>query len=283
MSRQPTSGQISGKKAGGPEDGPGLSAPLDALSQKMDRLIRLMEEQVHLQRVALLEQGHILRFHAANGQRIALSLPEAQVDFLQKTILRNRNFYEAKQLAAVQEKGIVGPQSLVLDVGANIGNHSVHFAAVMGAARVIAFEPQAHCHATLQTNIALNGLESCVTTVNAMVGAQGGAGRMAGFKTRNLGGASFAPDATGEVEMVALDAVVPADDAAPLDLIKIDVEGMQLEVLRGAERLLRTRHPALWVEILPNDPAAAETRAFLEGLGYRPEKLSASDFLFRPA
>jgi len=281
MKSQPTAGRTSGAGLPAAEDGADLAASLDALSQKMDRMVRLMEEQVHLQRVALLEDGHILRFHAATGQPIALSLPEAQADYLQKTILRQHNFYEAKLLTAVRAKAIVGPLSLVLDVGANIGNHSVYFAAVMGAARVIAFEPQAHCHATLLANIALNGLESRVSTVNAMVGAEGGAGRMTGFKTHNLGGTSFAPDASGEVQMVALDAVVSPEDAGNLDLIKIDVEGMQLAVLQGAERLLRARHPALWIEILPKDPAAGETRAFLEGLGYRAEKLSASDFLFR--
>ena len=100
---------------------------------------------------------------------------------MQRVILRTRSFYEARLLATVEAMGIVGKDSVVCDVGANIGNHTIYFGTVMGAAKVLAFEPQAHCHETLCANIALNGLEDRVQAYNCLVGADtgnGGAGQV---------------------------------------------------------------------------------------------------------
>jgi FkbM family methyltransferase len=254
---------------------------MDALEQKLDQMIKLMDDSVHLQRVALLDQGHILHFHGPRGIPVSLSLPEAVDDFLQRVILRGRTFYEAKLLSMVQTMGIVGPQSLVCDVGANIGNHTVYFARVMGAARVMAFEPQDGANAKLAANIALNGLQDRVTAYHCMVGETTGNGRLIRFNPRNLGGSVFAPDAQGDVPLFALDDVLQPDDRAALDLIKIDVEGMQLAVLKGAADILANRKPALWIEILDRDPTQAETAAHLATLGYRATRLGPSDWLYR--
>lgn len=258
-----------------------LAGQIEALGKKFDQLLRLAEDQILLQRVALLEEGHILRFHAPGGARVALSLPDAQDDYIQRVILKGHGFYEGRLLAQVRERGIVGPGSTVCDIGANIGNHAVHFAAVCGARRVLAFEPMAHCHATLSFNLDLNGLGQVATAYNCLIGAETGFARLAGFNPRNLGAASFVPAADGPIPMFALDDIMTADDLSSLDLIKIDVEGMQLDVLRGAEGVLAARRPALWIELLARDPSRAETEAFLARHGYRAEKLGPTDVLFR--
>jgi FkbM family methyltransferase len=253
----------------------------DAIAKKLDMLTRLMDEQVHLQRVALLEAGHILRFNAAGAQRIAMSLPDAQDDFVQRVILRTRNFYEARLLAMVQATGIVTPGSVVCDVGANIGNHTVFFGKVLKAAKVLAFEPQEHCHDTLTTNIALNGLEGRAVAYNCLIGAKTGAGQMARFNARNLGGTSFAATEAGEIAMFALDDVMEKPDLDRLDLIKIDVEGMQMEVLEGAKGILAGRRPAVWVELLARDNSYAAAADYLAGFGYTPTRMGLNDVLFR--
>lgn len=253
---------------------------LDGLNAKLDQLIKLMDDQVHLQRVGLLDQGHILHFHGPRGIPVSLSLPEAVDDYIQRVIIRTRAFYEAKLLSLVEAMGIVTPDSLVCDVGANIGNHTVYFARVMGAARVMAFEPQDGANATLAANIALNGLSDRVTAYHCLVGDATGNGRLTKFNPRNLGGSAFTPDAAGSVPMFALDDVLPTDDRAALDLIKIDVEGMQLSVLKGAKTILAARKPALWIEILDRDPTQAETAALLASLGYRATRLGPNDWLY---
>jgi hypothetical protein len=81
-----------------------LPVQADETVRKLDQLIKLMDDQVHLQRVGLLQDGHILRFNSSTGQRIALSLPDAIDDYVQRVILRTRNFYEAKLLATLQSE-----------------------------------------------------------------------------------------------------------------------------------------------------------------------------------
>lgn len=262
---------------------PDLAEGMAAMRETLDQMLRVMNAQLHLQRVALLEDGHILRFNAPDMKRVTMSLPDAADDFVQGVIVQTRAFYEAKILARVAAMGLVGPASVVCDVGANIGNHTVYFGSIMGAAKVIAFEPQAHCHATLCTNIALNGLENCVETHHCLVGAQSGQGQMVQFNTRNLGGTSFKMAADGGVPVTTLDRALTEADVAKLDLIKIDVEGMQIPVLQGAVGILEQRKPALWVELLQRDDAFEETAAFLAGFGYVAEKLARNDFLFRAA
>ena len=158
---------------------------------------------------------------------------------MQRVILRTRSFYEARLLATVEAMGIVGKDSVVCDVGANIGNHTIYFGTVMGAAKVLAFEPQAHCHETLCANIALNGLEDRV------------------------------------------DEAVDSNDLARLDLIKIDVEGMQMAVLAGATGILEQRRPALWIELLARAGMADQATTFLAKFGYKPSPIGLNDVIFR--
>ena len=264
--------------AQGPSD---LTEALTGLSRKLDQLIRLADDQVHLQRVSLLEPGHILRFFSADGQHIALSLPEAQDDYMQRVILRTRTFFEGKLLSMIHSMNLVDPASTICDIGANIGNHTVYFAKMMGVGRVLCFEPQPVCYATLTTNIDLNGLSNHATAYNCLIGAVTGNGRLARFNARNLGGTAFEQAADGAIPMFALDDVITSEDLNSLDLIKIDVEGMQIDVLKGAEAVLDARKPALWVEVLEKDGSYGDTVAFLDRFGYKAEKLGPNDFLFR--
>ena len=78
---------------------------MDVLNRKVDQMLRLMDDQVHLQKVSLLEAGHMLRFNGPKGRRISLSLPDAQDDYVQRVILRTRSFYEARLLATVEAMG----------------------------------------------------------------------------------------------------------------------------------------------------------------------------------
>lgn len=255
------------------------SEAISALSGKLDQMIRLMDESIHLQRVSLLEEGHILRLQVDGLRDVVLSLPNAQDDFVQRTIVKTRGFYEARLLAIVQGMNLIGPETTVLDVGANIGNHSVFFGKVMGAKRVLAFEPQPHCYATLCRNLELNGLNDSLA-YNCLVGQKSGRGEVMRFNARNLGGTAFAAAKDGAVPMVALDDLIAADEMQGLGFIKIDTEGMQLEVLQGAKKLLKAFKPALWVELLAKDNAYPETAKLLEGLGYASVQIGPNDHIF---
>lgn len=249
------------------------------LNVKLDTLVKLMEEQVMLQRVGLLEEGHVLRFAHGGALDIALSLPNAQDDYLQRTILKNRAFYEGRLLATVQGMNLISASTTVCDIGANIGNHAVFFGKVLGARQVLAFEPQANVYATLCRNLEINGLTDALA-YNCLVGAKSGRGSVTRFNSRNLGGTTFMPAKDGTVPMVALDDLADAEEMKGLGFVKIDAEGMQMDVLTGAKKLIKAKKPALWIEISQRDGLMAEIMTFLDGFGYSNVQIGPNDHIF---
>lgn len=174
-----------------------------------------------------------------------------------------------------------GDGLVALDCGANIGVHTVEWAALMtGWGAVIAFEPQERIYYALAGNIAINNLFNA-RAVHAAVGATSGVMQMplldytrpASFGSLELK-PSANPDVFGqavdyasgpklEVNLVALDDL----HCARVDFIKLDVEGMELEALQGAERTLAACKPILLVEYVKAAPGTLEP--WLKERGYR--------------
>lgn len=187
-------------------------------------------------------------------------------DHVQRCIAATGRFYEAEMLEDL--RGRLAPGAVFVDVGANVGNHALFAAAVCGA-RVIAFEPSPpladHCAA----NLALNGaaVAGRVVLRQQGVGAESGArARVVPGPAGNAGMTRLEADEAGEAEIVALDDALDALGYLPT-AIKVDVEGMELDVLRGAERTLRLCRPALYVEATERDAFEAVC-TFLRPLGY---------------
>ncbi len=174
------------------------------------------------------------------GRRIELwTHPEP--DHLATVIRASRGFYEPDVLMKCREIHI--PGTVILDAGANIGNHTVFFAAVLGA-EVVAIEPFAANLEVLRINITANGLERRVRVHGVALGAHTGLGcAMIGDPT-NLGTVQVRAGA-GAVRIVTLDST--AGDR-PVGLIKIDVEGGEAGVLEGAAGTLRRWLPDIMVE-----------------------------------
>ncbi|MCB0762388.1 MAG: FkbM family methyltransferase [Flavobacteriales bacterium] len=141
----------------------------------------------------------------------------------------------------------------VMDIGANIGLISLTAAVVVGKnGSVTAFEPHPNTRACLERNIRLNGFSNvevssyglgAVESKLAMheeVGNRGGA---------TLDDTAFESEGSLEIEVMALDTFVERHAIDRLDLIKIDVEGWELQVLLGAKKTLQRFRPKLIVEI----------------------------------
>jgi FkbM family methyltransferase len=140
------------------------------------------------------------------------------------------------------------PGMIVLDVGANIGVHTVTFARLVkpdGA--VIAFEPQRVVHQMLCGNIALNALDN-VAALRMALGKQVGeilVPPMDYSKVNNFGGVELISSGRGEaVPLNTLDAF----NTPNCHFIKIDVEGMEQDVIEGGLGLLARCKPILYVE-----------------------------------
>jgi len=143
---------------------------------------------------------------------------------------------------------IVGSDDIVVEVGANIGAHTVHLAKLVGEkGAVFAFEPQRVIFQILCANVAINELFN-VHTYHAAVGRHFGSLNVPIIDysvENNFGGISLDQVMTGEdVVMTTLDSL----ELPSLRLLKVDVEGMEIEVLEGARQLIAKHRPILYVE-----------------------------------
>lgn len=139
------------------------------------------------------------------------------------------------------------PGDTVVDVGANIGTHTVFFAGkVTERGMVVAFEPQRLVYQTLCGNVAINGLTN-VMCMMAAVGEARGQLTFPALDPREISnfGAVHAVDGPGEIVDV-----VPIDELElrSCALIKIDVEGMEAKVVVGARQTIARCRPVLFLE-----------------------------------
>lgn len=153
---------------------------------------------------------------------------------------------------------IVRPGTTFIDVGANVGLHALAAAhAMRGVGKVVAFEPFRPTRSLLSETIFLNGFSKIVEIHEAAVSSRPGVGQLHLGKTS--GHHSLYPLDEGanvdqkvvNVPLLRLADVIPLDER--VDLIKIDVEGAELEVLESAKPFIETNPDiALIVEFGPS-------------------------------
>jgi FkbM family methyltransferase len=157
---------------------------------------------------------------------------------------------------------VIRAGACVLDIGANIGAHTLHFARLVGErGRVVAYEPTAYAHRKLLANLALNpSLANVVTPLQAMLVSSA-----SGKPATNLvsswpldGRVKDGPRSLGSLQDTAGATALTLDESlrrlgalTAVDFVKLDVDGNELEVLRGAESLMRERRPIFFLELAP--------------------------------
>jgi FkbM family methyltransferase len=140
------------------------------------------------------------------------------------------------------------PGMVFVDAGANIGAYTLPAAKLVApGGRVIAFEAHPLTFGLLKGNVEANGIANA-TVVNEALGEEPGRLRLS-FTTANPGETHIAAgDETGaEVPVTPLDAALEARGVGAVDYLKIDVEGFELPVLRGARATIR-RSPTIVVQ-----------------------------------
>jgi FkbM family methyltransferase len=172
--------------------------------------------------------------------------------------------------------GYLEPAMTAFDVGASHGFYTLLFAKLAGPEFVHAFEPEEGNFARLRTNLELNGF-GAVHTVGAAAVDEAGEVELNVFPAELYGwhtlgrpslevdGQPAEPVASRRVRGITLDAYCAERGIDRIDLLKLDVEGAELEALRGARRLLdEGRIRCLVFEV---------SQAMVEGMGHDPAEI----------
>lgn len=184
-------------------------------------------------------------------------------------------------------KQLLKPGGVVVEAGANIGTHTLPLAKIVGPkGRVYAFEPQRIVHQTLCANLALNSITN-VSAYWSGVSNEPGSLFVPPIDysvEQNFGGINLQNFTEGEqVPLVTIDSF----RLSKLDLLKADVEGMELAVLQGGNDTIQRCKPTLYLECDRADRAAELIRHILS-LGYdaywhRPPMYNPQNFFKNPA
>jgi len=160
-----------------------------------------------------------------------------------RSYMVNKRLVEARHTAALMT--YITPGTCVIDVGANIGFFTLQFAQQVGGdGHVFSIEPESH-NFNLLKQLQRAGLASRVTALQAVAADSAGERHLqldpyhpANHKISSQGVV---------VTAVTLDALA-ASRAQPVSFIKIDVQGAEMQVLDGGWQLIKTQHPALFIE-----------------------------------
>jgi FkbM family methyltransferase len=167
-------------------------------------------------------------------------------------------------------RSLLADGDVCVDVGAHTGYYTLLASSLVGpSGHVYALEPATAAYAALTANVELNDVAN-VTALCVAAGAASGRATLYASSAENTGRASLAlatlpgePSGESTVEILAVSRVVPAGDLDRLRLVKIDVEGYEVEVLHGLEQVLeRGARPALAVEV--HGASATEAARLLE-------------------
>jgi FkbM family methyltransferase len=155
------------------------------------------------------------------------------------------------------ETAVVGrllePGMRVVDVGANRGWYTLYAAALVGpTGSVISVEPDPVPLAMLRQNVTANRLAN-VTIIDGAVGAEAGEFRFVTERESALSHLARDESDTGanqfRVQVQTLDDLVSTAGGGPVDLVKVDVEGAEIDVLAGATQVLHDDRPVVIVEV----------------------------------
>lgn len=193
-----------------------------------------------------------LTLRTLHGHRITVF----ENDYIARKIAKT-GLYEKENLELLARILRSTRHAVVLDVGANIGNHSLAFS--LEAKQVYAFEPLPEVFTVLEENLRQNQVTN-VRAFNVALSDVNGRSPLYRDRKGNIGASSFDRRA-GEVEEVAVtrrigDELVEELGLTRLDLVKIDVEAHEVYVLRGLMRSLEKFRPCIVMEW--NDPLTIE-------------------------
>jgi FkbM family methyltransferase len=153
--------------------------------------------------------------------------------------------YEPEELAWLKQH--CRDTGVLVDIGANVGNHAVYAARCTSIPRIIVFEPNRTAISILQYNLLLNHCDNVDTQfLGLALGAAEGRLTEHSPDPNNLGYTYYSEDLGGDVLAITGDSVLYDE---PVSFIKLDAEGMEPEILSGLQRTIQRWRPVMLIEI----------------------------------
>lgn len=179
--------------------------------------------------------------------------------------------YEPEQTGLFEENIQTG--NVVFDVGAHAGYYTLLSSVLVGpGGKVFAFEPNPDNYHNLDKHVEINGVANVVLMEYAV-------GNENGYSFFEFGSGSGTGHLSNEgafkVQTVRLDDIVMEKKVSP-DFIKIDTEGAEMLVLRGAKQILSDKRPVIFLST-HGDEVHRQCCNFLQELGYRLEPIIGND------
>ena len=193
----------------------------------------------------------IRKFATANQLRGAISLHDKRslfstpmpYDTIQTHHLAGR-FYELEELDYLRKT--LEPGLAIADIGAHVGNHSVYLWKYLTPRSLVPLECNPEIIGILKQNIELNSMQAVnLSHLGIGIGRDSYRARIFSPDIRNTDTAKLVAATGGDVEVRPLDAL----PCGPLEFLKIDVEGMELDVLAGAKDMIRRNRPDILIDI----------------------------------
>lgn len=237
------------------------------------RAARSLGRELHLK-----QNGYIFK---CNTLKPAFYLPLYENDYIQQRILTEGTYYESANLNYICKEwnnGVISQDikdGCIIDIGANIGNHTLYCFFECGIKKAICFEPVESTYKILKRNMEINDIIQNVTLVKSAVGASNGTASISHYDISNIGSTQISLDNSGTIPVVSIDSMHIEDD---IKLVKIDVEGFEKGVIDGSRETLAKHKPYIMIEIQPEnfDHLINE----LSRMGYKYTQLTGINYLF---
>ena len=190
--------------------------------------------------------------HVTNGSIITTSFENTPVKFFvfnrQDEIQKHHyegSFYELEELSIIRK--YVKPDAAILDIGTNIGNHAIFFEKILQAKEVIVIEPNPIAIYGLTMNTLLNDCKRINTDYLGVGLANGSFKAEIRIPENNLGGAFLQASKDKGVPVEKGDKFFSRKD---INFVKIDVEGLEIDVLHGLSKTIEKCRPSFFIEVL---------------------------------
>jgi FkbM family methyltransferase len=193
----------------------------------------------------------------------------------------------------------IKPDFQILDIGANIGLHSMIMAKELSSnGKIYSFEPSKKTYSSLVENIKLNGLGASISTFNLALSNKAETLFLAAPESANISEAdadaynSLRHTQTGkgnaeEIQAITLDSWIIKENIKKIDLIKIDIEGAELLCFQGAKEFFTNHKPIIIMECCEQHLAHFNNSIFdvlnyLSQFGYKFEEQTDWNWIATP-